>query len=154
MSRSLHVGTISSKCSIEQLGNHTDIHSSIGYVVSAIFICAEYQRLGIHFREYRVLRISFWIKLAFIFLELGLVIGFGVSSKYKAYNVSAILEWIVSLVYIFYVWYVEKPVSCMVDLGHANIASLPQELRPRLPSRYSYETPGKQIPKCTQTRRS
>ncbi|KAF7846061.1 hypothetical protein BT93_L5335 [Corymbia citriodora subsp. variegata] len=46
-----------------------------GYIISAIFVCAEYQRLGIHFRQYRVLRASFWIKLAFIFVEIALVIG-------------------------------------------------------------------------------
>lgn len=40
-----------------------------GYIISAIFICAEYQRLGIHFREHRVLRASFWLKLAFILVE-------------------------------------------------------------------------------------
>ena len=77
---------------------------SLGYVVSAIFICAEYQRLGIHYRQYQVLRMSFWVKLAFIFIEVALVIGFGVCSKYRAYNAAAILEWIVSLIYIFYVW--------------------------------------------------
>src|SRR6202012_5695232 len=41
-----------------------------GYVISAIFLCAEYQRLGIHYRQHRVLRLSFWIKLAFIFVEV------------------------------------------------------------------------------------
>lgn len=87
----------------------TDLQSSIGYIISAIFICAEYQRLGIHNRNYRVLRMSFWIKLAFIFVEIGLVIGFGVCSYKKIYNVAAVLEWTVSLVYIFYVWYVAKP---------------------------------------------
>lgn len=46
-----------------------------GYIVSAIFICAEYQRLGVTFREYKVLRMSFWIKLFFIFAEVALVIG-------------------------------------------------------------------------------
>lgn len=46
-----------------------------GYIVSAIFVCAEYQRLGIHFREYRILRASFWIKLAFIFVEIALAAG-------------------------------------------------------------------------------
>jgi len=76
---------------------------SAGYIVSAIFICAEYQRLGIHFREYRHLRLSFWTKLAFIFVELGLAIGFGVEDKKKQYNRAAILEWTISLIYIFYV---------------------------------------------------
>ena len=37
-----------------------------GYVISAIFICAEYQRLGVNFRQHRVLRVSFWVKLIFI----------------------------------------------------------------------------------------
>ncbi len=40
-----------------------------GYIISAIFICAEYQRLGIHFRNKRMLRISFWVKLTFIIVE-------------------------------------------------------------------------------------
>ena len=41
----------------------------LGYIVSAIFICWEYQRLGIHYREHSILRISFWVKLAFIIAE-------------------------------------------------------------------------------------
>lgn len=74
-----------------------------GYIVSAIFICAEYQRLGVTFREYKVLRMSFWIKLFFIFAEVALVIAFGVMSYQVKYNTAAILEWTISLVYIFYV---------------------------------------------------
>lgn len=50
------------------------IHS-VGYIISAIFACAEYQRLGIHFRQYRILRMSFWIKLFFILTEIALAIG-------------------------------------------------------------------------------
>ncbi|KAK4561079.1 hypothetical protein LTR86_005034 [Recurvomyces mirabilis] len=75
-----------------------------GYIISAIFICAEYQRLGIHFRQHRILRISFWIKLTFIFIELALAIAFGVLQYQQHYNKSAILEWIISLIYICYVW--------------------------------------------------
>jgi hypothetical protein len=75
----------------------------IGYVVSAIFICWEYQRLGIHFREHSVLRISFWIKLAFILIEVGLAIGFGVTSKQGKYNAAACLEWTIAFIYFFYV---------------------------------------------------
>lgn len=48
---------------------------SVGYIISAIFACAEYQRLGIHFRQYRILRASFWIKLFFILTEIALAIG-------------------------------------------------------------------------------
>jgi hypothetical protein len=57
---------------------------SAGYIISAIFACAEYQRLGMHFRQHRILRASFWIKLTFIFIELALAIGtvtFDISSK-------------------------------------------------------------------------
>jgi hypothetical protein len=46
-----------------------------GYILTAICCCWEYQRLGIHYREHKVLRWSFWIKLAFIIVELGLAIG-------------------------------------------------------------------------------
>lgn len=74
-----------------------------GYIISAIFICWEYQRLGIHYREHSILRMSFWIKLAFIILEIVLVIAFGLCSKYDKWNVAAILEWIISFVYCFYV---------------------------------------------------
>merc|ERR1711939_1066168 len=51
-----------------------------GYVISAIFLCWEYQRLGIKYREHRILRSSFWIKLTFILLEVVLAIAFGVFS--------------------------------------------------------------------------
>lgn len=47
----------------------------IGYVITAIFVCAEYQRLGIHQRQYRLLRFSFWLKLFWIFLFVALAIG-------------------------------------------------------------------------------
>lgn len=75
----------------------------IGYVVSAIFICAEYQRLGVKYRQHSILRMSFWIKLAFIFIEVGLAIGFGVTNQRGNYNTAAILEWIIALIYICYV---------------------------------------------------
>ena len=96
----------------------------IGYVVSAIFVCWEYQRLGIRkcpfpfpitkieenkansktdFREHRVLRSSFWIKLFFIIVEIALAIAFGVTKK-KSYNTAAILEWAVAFIFTFYVF--------------------------------------------------
>jgi hypothetical protein len=56
------------------------------------------------YREHRILRASFWIKLTFIFVELALCIAFGVLSKQHRYNQAAIFEWVISLVYIFYVW--------------------------------------------------
>ncbi|TVY55032.1 Protein sfk1 [Lachnellula suecica] len=75
-----------------------------GYIVSAIFICWEYQRLGIHYRQHRIIRISFWIKLAFIFIEVGLVIAFGVTAYKDHYTAAAVCEWTVSLIYTLYVW--------------------------------------------------
>ena len=50
-------------------------HDSGGYIVAAIFICAEYRRVGKAFHEYGILRASFWIKLGFIIVEIVLVIG-------------------------------------------------------------------------------
>lgn len=46
-----------------------------GYLLTALFVCCEYQRLGIHQRQYRVLRASFWLKLGWILIFLGLAIG-------------------------------------------------------------------------------
>jgi len=74
-----------------------------GYIVSAIFICWEYQRLGIHYRRHSILRNSFWVKLAFILLEIAMVIAFGVCSKMHKWNVAAVLEWTISFTYCFYV---------------------------------------------------
>lgn len=62
-----------------------------GYVISAIFVCAEYQRLGVHFRQHRVLRASFWMKLAFILVETALAIAFIVCTYRVNKNVGAVL---------------------------------------------------------------
>lgn len=91
--------------------NHGSLHNAflavfiLGYIVSAIFICAEYQRLGIHYREHRILRMSFWVKLAFILIEVVLAIAFGVTLNNGDHNrnTAGILEWVVALVYAFYV---------------------------------------------------
>ncbi|KAI9808274.1 MAG: hypothetical protein M1825_004731 [Sarcosagium campestre] len=74
-----------------------------GYVISAIFLCWEYQRLGIHFRQHRVLRISFWVKLAFIIVEIGLACGFGACLYKGRQNPGAILEWVIALIFTFWV---------------------------------------------------
>jgi hypothetical protein len=46
---------------------------------------------------------SFWIKLAFIIVEVGLAIAFGVLGDKGNKTDAAIVEWIISLIYIFYV---------------------------------------------------
>ncbi|PGH04432.1 hypothetical protein AJ79_07089 [Helicocarpus griseus UAMH5409] len=82
-----------------------------GYILSAIFVCAEYQRLGIHYRDHRILAASFWIKLAFIVIEIALAIAFGVTGQRTGKkNTAAILEWVIAFIYTFYV------LSFIVDL--------------------------------------
>jgi hypothetical protein len=116
-------------------------HPSAGYVVSAVLICAEYLRIGIFYRrEHRVLLASFFIKLAFIIIEVGLAIGFGIcmSGKGGSQNTGAILEWVIAFVFTGYV------LSFVVDLlpsvrtrrhvpqgekymGHGGFAGSPEE---------------------------
>lgn len=88
--------------------------SSVGYIVSAILICAEYLRLGIFYRsQHRILLVSFAIKLAFIIVEIGLAIGFGACAKGSngsLKNRGAILEWVISFVFTGYV------ISFVIDL--------------------------------------
>ncbi|KAL9587368.1 MAG: hypothetical protein Q9212_000295 [Teloschistes hypoglaucus] len=75
-----------------------------GYVISAIFICAEYQRLGVHFRQHRILRVSFWMKLFFILIEFCLAVVFvGTSFTTGHKNIAAVFEWIIALIFTFYV---------------------------------------------------
>lgn len=81
-----------------------------GFILSAIPICAEYQRLGIHYRNHRILRISFWIKLSFILVEVAAAIAFASTTFTGRKNVGAILEWIVAFIFTGYI------VSFMVDL--------------------------------------
>jgi hypothetical protein len=87
---------------------------SAGYVISAILVCIEYLRIGIFYRrEHRVLLVSFFIKLAFVIIELALAIGFGVcigSNQSSKQNPGAVLEWTISFVFTGYV------LSFVVDL--------------------------------------
>jgi len=46
----------------------------VGYVISAIFMCAEYQRLGSKYKRHPILKASFRTKLAFIIIEVALAI--------------------------------------------------------------------------------
>ncbi|KAL9096170.1 MAG: hypothetical protein Q9165_001693 [Trypethelium subeluteriae] len=66
--------------------------------------------IGIHFRQRPILRYSFWIKLIFIIVEVGLAIGFGVETDRGRYNPGAILEWIIALIFTGYI------LSFLVDL--------------------------------------
>lgn len=90
----------------------------VGYVVSAIFICWEYQRLGKHFREHGILRLSFWAKLVFILVEIALAIVFGVTNFKKASDVAACFEWAIAFIFTFYVF------SFFIDLVPADRKSV------------------------------
>ncbi|EXJ95986.1 hypothetical protein A1O1_01112 [Capronia coronata CBS 617.96] len=74
-----------------------------GYVLSAVFICAEYWRLGIHYRHHRILRISFYVKLVFIIIEVILAIVFVCTDFTSNQNIAAVFEWIVALVFTGYI---------------------------------------------------
>ena len=95
--------------SIFDTARHPKLHDGFlllfigGFILNAIFICAEYQRLGIHYRNHRVLRISFWIKLTFIIVELILAITFVATNFTKQYNVAAVFEWVIAFIFTFYV---------------------------------------------------
>ncbi|KAE8152122.1 Frag1/DRAM/Sfk1 family-domain-containing protein [Aspergillus avenaceus] len=85
----------------------------VGYIISAILICAEYLRLGIFYRsQHRVLFASFCIKATFIVVEIALAIAFGVLGRKgpKTRNAAAVLEWVIALIFTFYV------LSFVVDL--------------------------------------
>ncbi|MCJ1406708.1 hypothetical protein MMC19_000775 [Ptychographa xylographoides] len=99
-----------------------------GYVISAIFICAEYQRLGIHFRNRRILRISFWIKLAFIVIEVILAVCFGVLTFDGHTQQAAVFEWVIALIFTFWVlsFFIDLLPAAKSKHGHGNSARVPQ----------------------------
>ncbi|KAK2598948.1 hypothetical protein QQS21_005553 [Conoideocrella luteorostrata] len=95
--------------SIFDVAHHQRMHDGFlllfigGYLLSAVFTCWEYQRLGIKNREHRILRSSFWIKLTFILVELVLAVVFASTSFTHNRNVAAIFEWIIAFIFTFYV---------------------------------------------------
>ncbi|KAL4996834.1 Frag1/DRAM/Sfk1 family-domain-containing protein [Aspergillus recurvatus] len=98
---------------------HPHLHSGflamflVAYLVSAILICIEYLRIGIFYRaHHRVLLASFVIKAFFIVVEVALAIAFGICGWHTPHrrNAAAVLEWVIALVFTFYV------LSFVVDL--------------------------------------
>ncbi|KAK1594813.1 Frag1/DRAM/Sfk1 family protein [Colletotrichum navitas] len=105
------VGTVGLVClSIFDTYRHKNLHLLFlllfmaGYLLSAIFICWEYQRLGIKYPEHPSLAISFWIKLVFIIVEVALAVAFIVCNFRETYNTAAVLEWVVAFIFSFYVF--------------------------------------------------
>ncbi|KAF9886210.1 Protein sfk1 [Aspergillus nanangensis] len=85
----------------------------VGYLISAILICAEYLRIGIFYRsDHRILLASFIIKATFVVVEIALAIGFGVCGGKgpEKRNAAAVLEWVIALIFTFYV------LSFVIDL--------------------------------------
>jgi len=62
------------------------------------------------YREHRVLRISFWIKLAFVIIEVVLAVAFAACMATSHYNTAAVLEWIIAFIFSAYIF------SFVVDL--------------------------------------
>ncbi|KAL4868774.1 hypothetical protein BDV12DRAFT_185660 [Aspergillus spectabilis] len=99
--------------------NHSRLHGGflamflVAYLVSAILICIEYLRIGILYRaHHRVLLASFVIKAFFVVVEIALAIAFGVCGWHQPHNrnAAAVLEWVIALVFTFYV------LSFVIDL--------------------------------------
>lgn len=82
----------------------------VGYLLAAVAVCWEYQRLGVRNPDRRVLAASFWVKLAFVLVTVALAIPFVVLTRYRIYNPAAVLEWVIALVFSFYVF------SFVIDL--------------------------------------
>ena len=62
-----------------------------------------------HYPHNNMLRISLYLKLFFIIVELLLVIMCGVAMYHDAWAVSVVGEWIIGLFFTFYMW------SCSID---------------------------------------
>jgi hypothetical protein len=56
------------------------------------------------YREHRVLRVSFYIKLVFVVLEIILAIAFVSCTFTGHYNAGAVLEWIIAFIFSAYVF--------------------------------------------------
>ncbi|GAO17018.1 hypothetical protein UVI_02022070 [Ustilaginoidea virens] len=144
--------------------HHKNLHDGFlllfigGYMLSAVFTCWEYQRLGISMfhpwvprnplakhrrqnqttterrgrlfllqspvacladpsipenRQHRILRSSFWVKLAFILVELVLAVVFASTSFTRNRNVAAVFEWVIAFIFTFYI------ASFIIDLRPA-----------------------------------
>ncbi|KAH6606334.1 fk506 suppressor sfk1 [Trichoderma cornu-damae] len=81
-----------------------------GYILSAVCLCWEYQVLGVNNRNHPILRISFWLKLAFVLVEFVLAVIFVATNWSNKDNVAAVFEWVIALIFTFYI------LSFVIDL--------------------------------------
>lgn len=66
---------------------------SVGYILSAVFVCLEYYSLGLNYPEHRILKISFILKAIFIVVEFTLAVAFASESRNGNRDVAGVLEW-------------------------------------------------------------
>jgi hypothetical protein len=71
----------------------------VGYLVAAVFLCAERRSLGKRISLHRLLSLAFYLKILFIVLEIGAGCGFIVSFE-RYNNAAAILEWIIAFLFV------------------------------------------------------
>ncbi|KAH7012163.1 Frag1/DRAM/Sfk1 [Microdochium trichocladiopsis] len=72
-----------------------------GYLSSGLFVCREYFRLGQHRKG--VLRISFYIKQFLFIVEMILGIAFIAAQGRSDFDLAAILEWIIAILFYLYI---------------------------------------------------
>jgi len=72
-------------------------------------MAVERKVLSTHYPTNKILRHSFRLKLFFIFAEILLVIICGVAMYQGQWRVSVVAEWIIGLLFTFYMW------SCAID---------------------------------------
>ena len=87
----------------------TDVSFSFGYIIAACCMAVERKVLSTHYPTNKILRHSFRLKLFFIFAEILLVIICGVAMYEGEWRVSVVAEWIIGLLFTFYMW------SCAID---------------------------------------
>ncbi|KAK4212353.1 Frag1/DRAM/Sfk1 family-domain-containing protein [Rhypophila decipiens] len=99
----------------------------VGFVLSAVCICWEYQRLGNRYRDHRILRTSFWMKLIFVVVEILLAIGFITFTFITKFDTAAVFEWIIAFIFSAYLF------SFYVDLYPAVNTKDPRNLHSKEP---------------------
>ncbi|KAL2268622.1 hypothetical protein VTJ83DRAFT_3468 [Remersonia thermophila] len=73
-----------------------------GFVLSAVFLCWEFRRLGKAHQNQPILRRSFYVKLLFVLVELVLAAGFIACLWTSRFDAGAVLEWIIAVIFSAY----------------------------------------------------
>lgn len=107
-------------------------------------------------REHAILRISFWIKLFFILLEVWLAVAFGICTHRDRRNVGAVLEWVIALIFSFYIFSFTIDLFPAVSTAHGGRFPRRQSLvmgaGPRVSKERHLEQGGGSDPSMSETR--